>query len=561
MLSLNNKRSAFIFGFLLLLATASIAVLKVNINSNSKAVTKTAYIIQGMAIESMANLVDKAGGEISHKLPIINAIGATLTEGQFEFLSSNSDLRLLENREVISHSNQSTLPDYATETHIVKQIEADHLHNRGIKGQGITIASIDSGISAKNERGSYLRLDSNGGHRLIAKYDAIKGKQVNSLNDDYNGHGSHVAGIAVSSVKDHTGRYNGVAPNAMLVSIKAFDKDGKGSYLDVIKGLDWMVSNKRRYNIRVANLSFGSAVQSHYWEDPLNMAVMKAWDAGIVVVTSAGNRGPVPMTITAPGNVPYVITVGAATDSFTPDNFSDDRMTTFSSQGPTFESFVKPEIVSWGGHNIGKINGDLVKDLEKKHRKNNKGHDYYQVAGTSQAAAVISGTVALMLNLEPWLSPDTVKCRLMATANAVGNGSGYSPFKQGAGLANAYDAVMSYADRCANKGLDIRADIRGDKHFRGPALVNENGEFGITDGNGNVASEGTGWEIEGTGWEIEGTGWEIEGTGWEIEGTGWEIEGTGWNTIEGTGWELEGTGWDVEKTESAIESAVQDNQG
>ena len=98
------------------------------------------------------------------------------------------------------------------------------------------------------------------------------------------------------------------------------------------------------------NLSFGAAPQSYYWDDPLNQAVMAAWRAGIVVVASAGNDGPDPMTINVPGNVPYVITVGALTDSNTPYNYADDKLASFSSTGPTYEGFVKPELVSPGGH-------------------------------------------------------------------------------------------------------------------------------------------------------------------------------------------------------------------
>ena len=125
---------------------------------------------------------------------------------------------------------------------------------------------------------------------------------------------------------------------------------GQASYADVITGLDWLLSNKDVHNIRVVNLSFGATPQSHYWEDPINQAVMRLWQAGIVVVASAGNTGPDPMTIGVPGNVPYVITVGAMTDSYTRDDLSDDRLTSFSAAGPTYEGFVKPDVVAPGGH-------------------------------------------------------------------------------------------------------------------------------------------------------------------------------------------------------------------
>jgi serine protease AprX len=112
-----------------------------------------------------------------------------------------------------------------------------------------------------------------------------------------------------------------------------------------------VLRNRERLSIRVLNLSFNAPARSHYWDDPINQAVMRLWEAGIVVVASAGNTGPAPMTIGVPGNLPYVITVGAMTDLYTPEDRSDDRLTWFSAAaGPTHEGFVKPDPVVPGGH-------------------------------------------------------------------------------------------------------------------------------------------------------------------------------------------------------------------
>src|SRR6185295_17402415 len=139
---------------------------------------------------------------------------------------------------------------------------------------------------------------------------------------------------------------------ARIISIKAFGEDGSGTYATVIRAIDWVVTNRLAYGIRVLNLSLGAPAQSRYWDDPLNKAVMKAWQAGIVVVASAGNSGPQPQTVGVPGNVPYVITVGAMTDNYTASK-ADDRLASFSSTGPTFEGFVKPDLVAPGGHSWG----------------------------------------------------------------------------------------------------------------------------------------------------------------------------------------------------------------
>ena len=262
----------------------------------------------------------------------------------------------------------------------------------------------------------------------------------------------------------------GISPEANLVSVKAFDASGAGRYMDVIRGIDWVVANKDELNIKVLNLSFSATPQSHYWDDPLNQAVMRAWQAGIVVVAAAGNNGPDPMTVGVPGNVPYVITVGAISDNYTPLNPKDDYLASFSSTGPTHEGFVKPDIVAPGGH----ILGILPKHAELAHKYPQffaRG-DYFKMSGTSQATAVTSGVAALMLQANPELTPDDIKCRIMATSRPAINDNGqlaYSIFQQGAGLVNAYDAVNSSASGCANNGLNIAKDLSGEEHYGGLA--------------------------------------------------------------------------------------------
>ncbi len=132
--------------------------------------------------------------------------------------------------------------------------------------------------------------------------------------------------IAASGAQALNGAYQGIAPQANLVVVRAFDGDGARTLRRRDRRPRTGSSRTApSYKIRVLNLSFGAAPQSYYWDDPLNQAVMAAWRAGIVVVASAGNDGPDPMTIDVPGNVPYVITVGALTDSNTPYNCADDK--------------------------------------------------------------------------------------------------------------------------------------------------------------------------------------------------------------------------------------------
>jgi subtilisin family serine protease len=299
--------------------------------------------------------------------------------------------------------------------------------------------------------------------------------------------------VILSSEGPPGGTKNGIAPDAGFVSVKAFDDDGRGNYLNVIRGLDWVVRNRQALNIRVMNLSFSAPPRSYYWDDPLNQAVMAAWKAGIVVVASAGNVGPQAMSVGVPGNVPYVITVGATTNSNTRGDVSDDALAEFSSAGPTVEAFVKPEVVAPGGYIVGVV--ERFSRVPSHHPQWLFGN-YFYMSGTSQAAAIVSGAAALMLQDDPSLTPDDVKCRLMATSRPAIDASGrlaYSVFQQGAGLIDAYAAVSSDLSGCANRGLDIAADLAGTEHYRGRANRDDNGNYYIMADDGTVWSDAFMW--------------------------------------------------------------------
>ena len=375
------------------------------------------------------------------------------------------------------------------DTYFPSRIEADQLHEEGHTGRFVRVAVIDSGMR-----------DNSHFHNLIAaRYDAIR--DVNGQASDEHGHGTHVGSVIGSRGKPESLKLNGVAPDAYLVTVKAFDHTGMGTYADVIRGIQWVIDHKDSLDVRVLNLSMSAPPQSWYWEDPLNQAVMQAWQAGITVVASAGNTGPEPMTIGVPGNVPYVITVGAMSDNFTPADGGDDVLASFSSVGPTFEGFVKPEVVAPGGHLLGLMNLDAT--LAVEHPEFHYGLaavPYFEMSGTSQAAAVVSGAAALLIGKDPSLTPDDVKCLLMTTARPAvdGNDLAYSIFQQGAGLINVYDAAYAQPQQpCANVGLDIAKDLADTEHYMGGANQgeDENGDpyFFIEGLEGYVWSDGFAW--------------------------------------------------------------------
>jgi subtilisin family serine protease len=353
---------------------------------------------------------------------------------------------------------------------------AGALHLQGITGKGVTVAVLDSGLWETEA----LANNTSGKPRVLARYDAIKNTAGDKVFDE-SGHGTHMTSIiAHSGVTTEngnpTGTFKGIAPDVNLVAVKAFNVEGQGALLDIVRAVQWVVDNQEAYNIRVLNLSFSQRPRWHYWEDPINQAVMRAWAAGITVVAAAGNEGPEPMSIGSPGNIPYIITVGAVTDSWTPENRDDDYIPDFSSRGPTPSAHIKPDIVAPGGHITGITRPEST--LTQEHPEYLLSTGEFVMTGSSQASALVSGIIALLLQLEPHLSADELKCKLTSSAEPAINRDGllaYSPFQQGHGQANATRAVTLGQSGCGNSGQSIELDLSGEEHLQGPAIVETDG--------------------------------------------------------------------------------------
>ncbi len=365
-------------------------------------------------------------------------------------------------------------------TYYPSVVGADALHIHGITGRGVTVAMIDSGLWEHEA----LVTDTRGENRLLARYDAItdtRGKEV----FDESGHGTHMTSVLahngpVTRNQTPTGSFKGVAPDVNIVAVKAFNVAGQGDFLDIVRAIQYVVEHREIYGIRVLNLSFAARPRWRYWLDPINQAIMRAWASGITVVAAAGNEGPDPMTIGSPGNLPYVITVGAVTDSWTLDTRSDDYIPDFSSRGPTPDAHIKPDLVAPGGHMTGLTRPGST--LTREHPEYFLSTGEYVMTGSSQASALVSGIAALLLQLEPDLSPDDIKCKLTSSAELAINRDGllaYSPFQQGSGYVSATRAVTLGQRGCGNDGLDIQKDISGTEHFQGPAIVEEDGSTSL----------------------------------------------------------------------------------
>jgi serine protease AprX len=318
----------------------------------------------------------------------------------------------------------------------------------GFTGKGVGIAVIDSGIT--NWHDDLYR----GWTSRVAHFrDFTTDSSVWSSNpayDDY-GHGSHVAGIIAGTGYDSNGKHKGIAPGARLVGLKVMDRLGQGYISDVIAAIDYAISVKAAYNIRVINLSVASGVSESYWLDPLTLAARRAVDAGIVVVASAGNLGENGQErlqsggITSPGNAPWVLTVGAVSEQANSIR-SNDTIARFSSSGPTWIDFAaKPDLVAPGVaiESLANPRSTLYFSLPEMLVSGSPGLNlgfkpYLSLSGTSMAAPVVAGTVALMLEANPKLTPNAVKAILQYTAQVQGN---TSLLTQGAGMLNARGAI------------------------------------------------------------------------------------------------------------------------
>jgi serine protease AprX len=277
------------------------------------------------------------------------------------------------------------------------------------------IAVVDSGVQS-------CRSDFDAGwgcSSRVVKQVSLTNLIPNS-NGDGRGHGTLVAGLAAGS-RDG---YAGTAPTAPIVSIDVMDDNGMAMTSDVIAAADWILANKSRYNIRVANFSLQSSFPGSFMYDPLDKAVEKLWFSGVVVVAAVGNYGinGEPTTVAyAPGNDPFVISVGASDMNGTPSTRSDDFAAPWSAYGYTLDGFSKPDIGAPGRYLTGPVPPSSTMALE--HPERVTGYGYMWMSGTSFAAPVVAGAAAQLLAKYPSWTPDQVKGALMLTAKQTAGGT------------------------------------------------------------------------------------------------------------------------------------------
>jgi serine protease AprX len=275
--------------------------------------------------------------------------------------------------------------------------------------RGVTVAVLDTGIGNHPDFGN----------RVLAFRDFLHGR--NSNYDDA-GHGTHVAGCIAGNGLASNGKFKGMAPHSRLLIGKVLDDKGDGNVQEMIDGIEWVLDNKARYDVRILNISIGmSDTTEKERMDRLLRMVEYAWAEGLVVVCAAGNMGPSLMTLSPLGAIKKVITVGCNEGGFLGNR--NNLCEHYSGRGPSPFAIKKPDIVA-PGTDIYSCNMHI-----KKHGSKYR-NAYIAKSGTSMATPIVSGALALLLQKYPYITNEQAKIKLLQSATDL-----HQPWsKQGYGL-------------------------------------------------------------------------------------------------------------------------------
>lgn len=290
-----------------------------------------------------------------------------------------------------------------------KIIGVDYAHEKSIRGRDVGIVFLDTGLCASHP--DFQR------NNKIEVFQDFVGKKISCYDD--NGHGTHVAGIASGIGMAQSGKYCGVAPESRLIILKILDQKGNGTIPNVLTAVEWILKNRKKHKIQIANISIGTGKEAEKDEkSELVEAVNALWDSGIIVCVAAGNNGPEPGSIGSPGISRKVITVGACDDNQAV-YLNGKYLKNYSGRGPTRECIKKPDLVAPGSNIVSCSHLWNVKSGFSIMKYSSNGA-YVVKSGTSMATPMVSGAVALLLDKYPEMTNREVKIRLKSTAKDLG---------------------------------------------------------------------------------------------------------------------------------------------
>ncbi|MDP8904516.1 MAG: S8 family serine peptidase [Chloroflexota bacterium] len=488
----------------------------------------------GTSIADARRTVVALGGQVGRPLAIVGGFAAAVPSAALARLTASPAVASVSANYSVQLLHEVNGFDAETAAgsmyNVAWQIGAREYWSNGFTGQGIDVAVIDSGVSPVEG----LNRDGQVAHGPDLSFERLN-PHLRHL-DTY-GHGTHMAGIIAGrdagvdqgSLSQEHDRFVGIAPGARVVSLKVANALGATDVSQVIAAIDWVVThaNDDGLNIRVLNLSFGTDGRQDYRTDPLTHAVEQAWRAGIFVVVAAGNSGPTAGGLNNPAYDPFVMAVGADNTRGT-KRVSDDVVASFSSSG---DGQRNPDVLAPGRRVVSlRVPGS---HLDNEHPDSRLNERFVPGSGTSQAAAVVSGAAALVLQQRPRLTPDELKQLLRSTAKRLPDAPESA---QGKGLISLSDAFgaptpLGYVQTAqpSSGGGSLEA-ARGSIHVVGADGYVLSGEVGVE----TVPH----WFVCATDASLDGNSW--SGNSWS--GNSWS--GNSWSggpSTDGNSWSA--TGW------------------
>lgn len=385
------------------------AALKNKISTMSNESVPVIILSKNLNGNSIEQFIKEHKGKLKYRLPIINGYAVELRCSCLMPMANIKEVKY-----ICEDSKISSFMDIARKT-----VGAHSFGNNKYTGNNVVVAVLDTGVYPHPD----LTKPKN---RILYFKDFINNKEHPY---DDNGHGTHVAGTIAGNGTMSKGKYNGIAPEAKIIGIKVLDSNGSGNTSDILAGMQWVLDNKDKYNIRIVSLSLGSKPNKTTTLDPLIKGVNALWENNLVVVAAAGNSGPKKSTIASPGVSPKIITVGASDDMRTIEP-SDDGIADFSSRGPVGCCGKKPDLVAPGVNIISTATDREYNGDKNSPNLDNMSKPYRTMSGTSVSTPIVSGCIALILEKYPSLSPDDVKKLLKKSTIDLRK----SEFLQGKGL-------------------------------------------------------------------------------------------------------------------------------